>query len=252
MTRAMCYNARGAFNVDWDRIEHALLRPFDPVKGDGFLRLQVERLKPFLRLGLREYFRTDFRASYLMIAGMVLLGIIVNFFMPHGWTVWPLVLAASLMLLLHEAADRNGVGLPPLLVYAFFAGAIVVWLMCIAILSLLNPIVLLIGVIALGYYSAKGYLQKLEAKRIVTKRRQEGCCIFCGHPADSELACCMHCGREPDPDDALLRRVGFAPRAGDIKQRARAALKPLSNAAVAKQKEQALLERRLHRKARRK
>jgi len=237
-------------NVDWDRIENALLRPFDPVKGGGFLRLQIERIKPFLRLGLREYVRTDVRASYLMIAGMVFLGILVNLFMPHGWTVWPLVLAASLMLLIHEAADRNGVGVPPFLVYSFFAGAIVVWLIGIAVLSLLNPIVMLIGVLVLVYYCAKGYLQKVEAKRVIAKRRLDGCCIFCGHPADYELACCMHCGREPDPDAALLSRVGFAPRAGDIKQHARAALKPVSNVESARQKEQALLGRRLHRKTR--
>ena len=238
--------------MDWKRIENALLRPLDPVKGDGFLRVQVERIKPFVRLGLREYIRTDVRASYLIIAGMVLLGVVVNLFMPHGWTVWPLVLAASLMLLIHEAADRNGVGVPPILVYSFFAGSILIWLICIAILSLLNPIVLLVGFIVLGYYCAKGYLQKVEAKRVITQRRQDGCCIFCGHPADYEIACCMHCGREPDPDDAQLRRVGFAPRAGDIKQRARAALKPVSTVESAKQKEQALLARRLHRTARRK
>ena len=236
--------------MDWESIENAVLRPLDPVKGDGFLRLQIERVKPFIRLGLREYVRTDVRASYLIIAGMILLGIIVNFFMPHGWTVWPLVLAASLMLLIHEAADRNGVGVPPILVYSFFAGAIVIWLMCVAILSLFNPIVLLIGILVLGYYCVKGYLQKVEEKRVIAKRRLDGCCIFCGHPADYELACCMHCGREPDPDSALLRRVGFSPRQGDIKQQARAALKPLSNAASAKQKEQALLARRLHRKSR--
>lgn len=236
--------------MDWDRIENALLRPFDPVKGDGFLRTQIERLKPFLRLGLREYVRTDLRASYMLIGGMVLVGIIVNFFMPHGWTVWPVVLAASLMLLLHEAADRNGVGVPPLLVYAFFAGAILFWIVCVAILSVLNPIVLLIGVLALIYYCLKGYLQKLEQKRIIAKRRLDGCCIFCGHPADYELACCMHCGREPDPDFALLQRVGFAPRAANVKQNARAALKQPSNVEVAKQKEQALLARRLHRKGR--
>ena len=62
----------------------------------------------------------------------------------------------------------------------------------------------------------------------------------------------MHCGREPDPDDALLKRVGFAPRAGDIKEKARSALKQPSTVENARQKEQALLARRLHRKDRRK
>lgn len=238
--------------MDWERIENAFYSTLDPVKGDGFLRQQIERVKPFLRLGIREYVRTDVRASYLMIAGMVFLGIVVNFFMPHGWTVWPIVLAASLMLLIHEAADRNGVGIPPLLVYAFYAGVIVVWLIGIAVMSLLNPIILLIGALVLVYYCAKGYLQKIEAKRVIAKRRLDGQCIFCGHPADYEIACCMHCGREPDPDDALLRRVGFSPRAGNIKERARAALKPPTHVEAARQKEQALLANRMHRKHRRK
>jgi len=220
------------------------------VKGDGFLRRQIERLKPFLRLGLREYFRTDARASYLIIVGMGVLGVFVNLFLPHGWTIWPLVIVAEGMLLINEAADRNGVGVPPLLVYAFFSGAILFWLLCVAILSLFNPIILLIGMMVLRYYCIKGYLLQLEQKRVIAKRRQEGCCIYCGHPADYELACCMHCGREPDPDYAQLKRVGFAPRAPDIKQHARAALKSESLAEVARQKEQALLARRLHRKNR--
>ena len=77
---------------------------------------------------------------------MVFLGILVNLLLPHGWTVWPIVLAASLMLLIHEAADRNGVGVPPLMVYSFFGGVVIFWLIGIAVLSLLNPIILLIGV----------------------------------------------------------------------------------------------------------
>jgi hypothetical protein len=193
---------------------------------------------------LRTYIRTDLRWSYLLIFAMMAGGVVINLFMPHGWTVWPLVMAAGMMLLIHEAADRNGEGIPPLQVYAFFLGALVIWFFMMAVLSIVNPVILLVGLIAAGYYCALGYIRQREHKLLVTKRRMEGLCIFCGEPADYDLAFCPRCGREPDPDDAQLRRVAHAPRSGNVKERARSALMPPPAAAAMKQKEQSLIDRR--------
>src|SRR2546423_15275381 len=90
---------------------------------------------------------------------MVVGGAVMNLFLPHGWTVWPFVLAAAIMLFINEAADRNGQGIPPLKVYAFVGGAVVLWMSLVLIISALNPLVLLLGLSILGYHLAKGYIK---------------------------------------------------------------------------------------------
>jgi len=206
--------------------------------------------KYILREGTRQFIRINLRWSYLAVAGMVVLGCVVNLMLPHGWTVWPVVLAAGIMLMVHEAADRNRQGVPPLHAYALFISAMAVWLGALAILSAINPVILLIGLIALGYYSTLGYVKQLERRKLIARRRADGLCVHCGHPADYELALCMHCGREPDPDDAQLKRVGQAPRSSRDKARARQNLTPKPPTASAAMKEQALLARRRTRRPR--
>jgi hypothetical protein len=230
--------------VDPKEIENFFYRFLDPVKGEGRFHEMKERTKTLLRRGIREYIRTDLRWSYLAIFGMILGGVVINLAMPHGWTVWPFVMAAGMMLLIHEAAERNLTGVPPFHVYALFFSALACWFVLLTILSLINPVILVIGLIVLGYYCALGYLKQRERNRLIARRRMEGKCIFCGAVADYDLAFCMNCGNEPDPDDAQLKRVAHAPRAGNVQQRARAALKPPSPAETARQKEQALMSRR--------
>jgi hypothetical protein len=230
--------------VDPRQIENFFYQFLDPVKGEGRFHGIKEGGKAFLRRGIREYVRTDLRWSYLAILGMVIGGAIVNLAMPHGWTVWPFVMAAGMMMLIHEAAERNLTGVPPFQVYALFFSVLACWFVFLAVLSLIHPVILLIGLLVMGYYCALGYLKQRERKRLIAKRRIEGRCIFCGAIADYELAFCMNCGNEPDPDDAQLKRVGNAPRAGNIQKRARAALKPATPVEAARKKEQALMNRR--------
>jgi hypothetical protein len=230
--------------VNLKDIENFLLTYLDPTQGDGKFHAWRQKAKHFIRLWLRTYIRTDMRLSYLLIFGMMVIGVLVNLFMPHGWTVWPFVMAAGMMLLIHEAADRNGEGIPPLYVYAFFIGAMLSWFLMMTMLSLINPVILIVGLIVMGYYSALGYIRQREHKRLVMRRRMDGQCIYCGTPADYDLAFCAKCGREPDPDDAQLKRVAHAPRGDGIKQRARDSLKPPPAATAMKSKEQALIDRR--------
>lgn len=225
-------------------VENFLLRFLDPTQGEGKFHAWRQRAKHTTRLWLRSYFRTDMRWSYLAIFCMMIGGALVNLLLPHGWTVWPVVMAAGMLLLIHEAADRNGEGIPPLYVYGFFIGAIATWLLFMTLLSIVNPVILLIALIVMGYYCALGYIKQREHKRVVLKRRMAGLCIYCAAPADYDLAYCPNCGREPDPDDAQLKRVAHAPRPAGIKDKARAALKPPSPTTVARQKEQALIARR--------
>ena len=221
-----------------------LTRQFDKYYGLA----RRDRLKRLAREGLRQYLRTDLRWSYLAIGGMVLLGVAVNLLLPHGWTIWPLVMAGGIMLMVHEAAERNGQGLPPLHVYAFFVSAMIVWLAFVVVLSAVNPLIVLAGMLTLLYYGGRGYIQQRQRRRLIAGRRAAGRCIHCGAPARQGWAVCPSCGREPDPDDALLKRVGGVPRSAQSKARARAALTPERPTASAAQKEQALLARRHRRR----
>ncbi|HSZ58987.1 MAG TPA: hypothetical protein VK797_25325 [Tepidisphaeraceae bacterium] len=243
----MSARANAAYNalaVEPKRIEGFVFRFLDPVKGEGRFHEIKERGKAFLRRGIREYVRTELRWSYIAILAMIVGGVVINFVMPHGWTVWPFVLAAGMMMLIHEAADRNLTGVPPFHVYALFFSALACWFVVLAVLSLVHPVILLIGLLVMGYYCTLGYLKQHERKRLIAKRRMEGRCIFCGAIADYDLAYCMNCGNEPDPDDAQLKRAAYAPRGGNIQQRARAALKPATPVEAARKKEQALINRR--------
>src|SRR5438309_498187 len=72
-------------------------------------RLGARRL---LRQWVRECIDLQLRWSFFAIVGLVVLGAVVNRLIPHGWAVWPFVAAAGMMLMIHEAADRNGQGIP--------------------------------------------------------------------------------------------------------------------------------------------
>src|SRR5947209_10931559 len=106
-----------------------------------------------LRVVCRQYIAHDMRYAHIGLAVMLVLGAVINWLLPHGWTVWPFVLAAAIILTIHELADRHGQGIPPLHVYAWFVGTMVVWLLIVVVLSVVNPLVVLLGLAVLGYFS---------------------------------------------------------------------------------------------------
>jgi hypothetical protein len=199
------------------------------------------------RKGLGEFVRDDLRTSHLIIGGLVLLGLLINILLPNGWTVWPFVLAAAILLTIHEAAERNGTGVPPMHVYALFLGGMAVWLVVVMLISATNPLVLILGVAAVIYYAGKGYMHEREKQRLIFQRRKDGLCIHCGERFNPENEFCDHCGEEPDPMGTQLQRVAGVARNRQNSQaiaRARAALKPESTAATASRRERQLIARR--------
>jgi hypothetical protein len=199
------------------------------------------------RKGLREFVRDDLRTSHLIIGGLVVVGLIVNILLPNGWTVWPFVVAAGILLTIHEAAERNGTGVPPMHVYALFFGGMIAWLAVVMLISATNPFVLIIGIAAVVYYAGKGYMHEREKAKLIFYRRKEGLCVHCGERYNPENEMCDHCGEEPDPMGTQLQRVAGVARNRANNQsveRARAALKPESTAATASRREKALIAQR--------
>jgi hypothetical protein len=75
---------------------------------------QLPTIRARLRAWLRELYELDMRYAYAVCAALVAIGLVVNLFLPHGWTVWPAVFVAGMLCMIHEAAERNGQGVPPL------------------------------------------------------------------------------------------------------------------------------------------
>jgi hypothetical protein len=161
----------------------------------------------------------------------------------NGWAIWPFVLAASILTLINEAADRNGQGVPPFKVYAFFGGVVIVWIVLLAILSTLNPLIWLVGIAAISYRFIQAYLQQRERKRLIQKRTEEGRCLHCGEIYEPNTLLCETCGEEPNPDAAMLQRVAYVYRSPESIARTRKVLTRESRNISASAREAALIAR---------
>lgn len=192
----------------------------------------------------KRFWRTDMRWSYIASGILVVVGLITSFFLPHGWTVWPFVAVGGMMMMVHEAADRNGEGIPPLTVYAFFFGVITVWVIVMAILSVTNPLILILGISGLAFYCGREYIKQRERMKVIEKRRADGCCIYCGELADPNLGVCMNCGNDPDPATTQLARVASIVKGSNNAAHARAVIKGETTGQIATRKERALLAAR--------
>jgi hypothetical protein len=205
--------------------------------------MAAEPIKARIANALREYVQHDLHPSHLIIAAMIVVGALVNLTVPHGWTVWPFVAAFGILTYINEAVDRNGQGIPPAKVYAFLFGGTVAWIVLVAVLSRINPLIVMLGIIAIVYRTAQALLRQRERNRLIAARRADGRCIHCGETIDPKAAICLSCGEEPNPDEALLKRVSQIYRGSDDVARARATLSRAAAGSSASAKERALLSR---------
>lgn len=199
---------------------------------------------PRIVQALRDFVQRDLRPSYFIIAGIVVIGAVINLTLAHGWTVWPFVGAIGMLTYINEAADRSGQGIPPFRVYAFFVGAVLVWLVGVILLSAINPLVILLGIVLILYRAGQAYLQQRQRDQLIATRRKEGRCIHCGELCESNAVFCENCGQEPNPDASLLDRVAAVYRSPQQMARARATLTRAVVGTSASKKEAALLARR--------
>jgi hypothetical protein len=200
--------------------------------------------KQRLIAAFRDFVRLDMRPSHLIIGGMILVGAIVNILLPHGWTVWPVVLAFGVLTIINEAVDRNGQGIPPVQVYGFFIGIGIAWLVLVMLMWAINPIFLFLGVAIVLYRGIEAYLKQRERERLINFRRERGVCLHCGEVYDPNSVLCESCGEEPNPDVAVLKRVAQICRSPQDVTRARAVLSRATGSSSAASKEKALIARR--------
>jgi len=212
-----------------------------------------EKLRSRAALYLSQFDETDLRWSYLIIGAGVLVCAAINWFLrdSHGWTVWPFAAAIGIMVMINEAADRAGQGVPPLQVYALFGGAMVVVFATMFLLSAINPLIILAGMGGLVYYCGRGYMEGRRREQMIAGRIAEGLCVHCGEPADYSAGYCEHCFEDPNPSATQLARVQAVSLKNVDPARMRATIKQESLGASASRKEQALLAKRRAGKPRR-
>jgi hypothetical protein len=202
-------------------------------------------------VALQQFSRLDLRWSYLAAGALVVVGFLINVLLPHGWTIWPMVAAVGGMMMVHEAAERNGQGVPRGHAYAFILGAMVVWLTVGMLLSVVNVWILALGLIGVFVYATQGYIESRKREYLRAERRKSGLCIHCGMRFNPAMEMCDHCGEEPDPLTTQLSRVAGVARNRRNVDRTRLVIKPETPASNAARREQALLANRPHRMARR-
>lgn len=202
---------------------------------------------------LSQFDETDLRWSYLIIAGGLLACAAINWLFrdSHGWTVWPFAACIGIMVLINEAVDRAGQGVPPLKVYAFVVSAMVVYFTTIFVLSAVNPLIIIAGMGGLLYYTGRGYIEGRRREQFIAARIAGGLCVHCGEPADYSAGYCESCFMDPNPSATQLARVQAVARKGADPARMRATIRQESLGASASRKEQALLAKRRAGKPRR-
>src|SRR4051812_5408234 len=117
-------------------------------EGKGAVMSSGQEYKDKAANALKEFYRNDMRWSYWIIGGLIAIAIVASFF-KGGWQLYPFLFAAGVLSMIHEAADRNGQGVPPLYAYAFLLGGIGIWILVVLIFSFVNPFILFLGVLAL-------------------------------------------------------------------------------------------------------
>src|SRR5580700_4211771 len=135
-----------------------------------------QEVKDRITAAVRDFARLDLRPSHMIIGGMVVVGAIINLVFAHGWTVWPIVLAFGMLTIINEAVERNGQGIPPFQVYAFFIGIGVFWLILVMFMWAIHPIFLILGMGIVIYRGIEAYLKQRERERLINFRRERGVC----------------------------------------------------------------------------
>lgn len=203
-----------------------------------------QEIKKYIGRSAGQFDETDLRWSYIIIAIVLVLCILINCVFAHGWTVWPFAAGISIMVLINEAADRSGQGVPPLQVYAFFGGGLLAFLVVTFILSAANVFIILFGSMVLLYYCGRSYIEGRKREQLIAGRVAENLCVHCGEPADYSMGYCESCGNDPNPSVTQLKRVQAVSQKNVDSARIRSVLKQDSLAASARKKESALMARR--------
>jgi hypothetical protein len=204
-----------------------------------------EHLRKELPRTLRDLVRLNFRYSFVVAAGLVVVGAIVQRFIPNGWSVWPVVFVGGLLAMIDEAVDRNGTGIPPLRVIALTIAFLASWLGMALLLKVIHPVVWLLGIAVATYFAIRGDMRRRAAIGLMNMRVANGQCAHCGEEVDEGVIDCPHCGELTNPDGVRTRWSTLQGQSAAAVARTRGILIGETGGAIAQRKEQALLDKRV-------
>src|SRR5262245_7962878 len=109
--------------------------------------------------------RVKLPISWLVIMGLVAAGFVanltINIFASGGMSVWPVIIAVIVLLVINQASDENAVGVPPLQAYSLFFGVMLgVFAFVFLISKTINPWVIVALTIEVAVYLAYDWTQR--------------------------------------------------------------------------------------------
>jgi hypothetical protein len=147
----------------------------------------------------------------IVVLVMVALGIIIPILIPGMMVLWPFVFATSVMLLVNDASDRSGAGVPPFQAYGLFFGTFIVFFVFVALVSTINLWLLGILLIVGAYYVVRDWKRRKQREAEVIRRRMAGVCVRCLEPVSNEVdAICGNCMLPVHSERLNLLRLGRA------------------------------------------
>jgi hypothetical protein len=156
-----------------------------------------------------------------LVGAGIVLHIVLAFVIGGGLLIWPFVFAVCVLLLINQAAEENGAGVPPFQAYAMFVGTLVgLFLFVMLVSKTINPWLLIVLVIGAGVYVVRDWGMRKKRQIEIDRRRAAGLCLRCCQPVTNGAEdVCENCGLPVNQERMDLFRLGRAmsmkDRAGD-------------------------------------
>lgn len=153
---------------------------------------------------------------WLTVLGLVGVGavlhIILIFILGTGLVIWPFIFSIAVLLMLNDAADQSGGGMPAIQVYGMFFATLVGTSLFVFLVSAAIPwwFVLLL-IIGATVYVIRDWKERKEKDRELERRRLAGLCVKCCTPVTSGLEdLCPNCFHPVNAERLDLFRLGRA------------------------------------------
>ncbi len=194
---------------------------------------------------LRTFVFLDLRWSFFLTVVFIGVGGVAQLFLPYGWSVWPVVFCCSILAMLDEASDRNGVGVPPVRAVLFILGVLAAWVGLALFLKIVPVYVTAMGIAVAAYFAFRAEAKRRQRQAVMAMRVASGQCAHCGEEFEPGTIDCLYCGELVNPDGIRSTwSTRIAQSSGGV-ARTRAILKGEAGGVTASKKEQALLARRI-------
>jgi hypothetical protein len=153
---------------------------------------------------------------WIIVLSLVGVGVVIHiilwYFLGSGLVIWPFVFSICVLLIINDAAEQTGGGMPALQAYgAFFGTLIGLFLFIMLVSKTINPWILILAVIGSAFYLVRDWKQRKQKQLEINRRREAGLCVRCCEPVTDGLEdFCLNCGMPVFPERLDLFRLGRA------------------------------------------